>query len=186
MVQIFFFSPFPQIISHQREHNGPVENNLPPSATVTLVMSDTIGGRELWQSLWIVLSLQALEEPHLPELVQQVLPPAGVLLFIIIIGNTGSNNCHLAACKCNLKNKQPWQKSFPGFPRSALTASGCHAFDVTQLWPLTKNTWPLLLVVCSRSWGRWWGVYLFGRSLVIQPTTLCFEGQELSIRTLIS
>lgn len=185
----FFFSlPFPQIISHHREHNGPVENNLPPSVTVTLATSDTVGGRKVWWSLRTVLSLAGAAGAA--SFRQQVLLIQFCLFFFfffhyyVSMGNPGSNNCHLAACKCSSENK----------PKVSLALLGAHSpLRVVTLWMslgsghLSKahglSYW---LFSFWRPAGEWGGVHLFGRSLAIQPTTFCFEGQELSIRTLIS
>lgn len=134
-----------------------------------------------------------LEERHLSELVQRVLLLQLYLFFYyyyVFMGNPGSNNCHPAACKCSSDNKQPRQKSSPGLPLERtrcfrLSHFRCHSVVATHRKHMASPTGCLL----SFWWpaGKWWWEgYLLVRSLAIQPATFCFEGQELSIRTLIS
>lgn len=85
-----------------------------------------------------------------------------------------------AARKIN--QKFPWLSS-ERTRRFGLSHCGCHSVVATYQKHMASPTG------CSLSGGRRGregGVHLFGRSLAIQPTTFCFEGQELSIRTLIS
>lgn len=181
----FFFSlPFPQIISHHREHNGPVENNLPPSVTVTLATSDTVGGRKVWWSLRTVLSLAGAAGAA--SFRQQVLLIQFCLFFFITMFLWGTLEVITvtwlpanAARKIN--QKFPWLSS-ERTRRFGLSHCGCHSVVATYQKHMASPTG------CSLSGGRRGrgGVHLFGRSLAIQPTTFCFEGQELSIRTLIS
>lgn len=141
----FFFSPFPQIISHQREHNGPVENNLPPSATVALAMSDTIGGRELWQSLRIVLTLQ----PHVPELVQQVLLVQFLFFLLFLLGTLEVITVTWPLANATEKNKQPPAEKFPWLSSECtycirLSRFRCHSVVATHQKHMASTTACLL------------------------------------------
>lgn len=84
-------------------------------------------------------------------------------------------------------NKQPQSvlvgEKFHGILGSAHSSSSCHILVVTRKSPLIKNICLLLLGFFFFFFS---GKYLFCCSLAIQPVTFCFEGQELSIKTLIS
>lgn len=82
-------------------------------------------------------------------------------------------------------NKQPQSVLVGG--KSFMAFWGVHNFKLTHLFvthesPLIKNICLLLLGVYFLFLCK----YLFCCSLAIQLVTFCFEGQELSIKTLIS
>lgn len=126
MVQIFFFSlPFPQIISHHREHNGPVENNF--AALSHRNPCDERHGRRQKSVMKFVDGAELAGAAGAASFRQQVLLIQFCLFlffhYYVSMGNPGSNNCHLAACKCSSENKQ----------KVSLALLGAHS----QLWVVT-------------------------------------------------
>lgn len=183
----FFSLPFPQIISHHREHNGPVENNF--AALSHRNPCDERHSRRQKSLMKFVDGAELAGAVGAASFRQQVLLIQFCLFFFFFITMFLWGTLEVvtvtwlpanAAQKIN--KKFPWLSS-ERTRRFGLSHCGCHSVVAAYQKHMASPTG------CSLSGGRrgtGGGVYLFGRSLAIQPTTFCFEGQELSIRTLIS